>query len=385
MTNQNNNGKKTNTSNTWAFVFSPELINGVIVVGVVVGIGLTIYWSYGHKNKVCASKRTLTNKTAIVTGSNCGIGYATAYQLADQGAEVILACRNLKSAEEAAQSIIKKTGNKNVEVRELDLNKFESIHNFCLNVKKCHILVNNAGVMLKDYQTTSSGLEKTMMTNYVGPYTLTLTLLPILKETSISDKTEVKVINVASRLEKKSSFGQNIYKTLLSTENNRDNEDSRMMLTKDIKNILQKGSIPYSQWDAYSTSKLFNILFTYELSNRLKNSRESDIHDKQENIPNITVNAVTPGMVNTQLSRYLPLSLQYLLFPLKSVLLKTPNQGASNVTYLCDPSNLNGVSGKYYGDNGQEVLSSPLSYNRTVAQLVYQATNDIIIESTNDK
>lgn len=72
----------------------------------------------------------LCGKTVIVTGSNIGIGKETALQLAKRGAKVILACRNLKRANEACLEIIRETNNADVYVYELDLGSFSSIRQF---------------------------------------------------------------------------------------------------------------------------------------------------------------------------------------------------------------------------------------------------------------
>ena len=85
----------------------------------------------------------------IITGANTGIGYETALDLVKRGARVILACRDLKKADTAADKIRLETGSKNVFVEQIDLSSFESIRDFTrrfkANFTRLDILINNAG------------------------------------------------------------------------------------------------------------------------------------------------------------------------------------------------------------------------------------------------
>ena len=98
---------------------------------------------------VCKSKNRLDGKVVIITGANTGIGYETALDLVKRGARVILACRDLKKAETAADKIRLETDSKNVFVEQLDLSSFESIRDFTrrfkANFTRLDILINNAG------------------------------------------------------------------------------------------------------------------------------------------------------------------------------------------------------------------------------------------------
>jgi NAD(P)-dependent dehydrogenase (short-subunit alcohol dehydrogenase family) len=85
----------------------------------------------------------------IVTGANCGIGYETALDMAKRGAQVILACRDQKRAEDACERIKQQTSNENVKVEQLDLTSLQSVREFVDRFKKSFsrldILINNAG------------------------------------------------------------------------------------------------------------------------------------------------------------------------------------------------------------------------------------------------
>ncbi len=117
----------------------------------------------------------LSGTRALVTGANSGIGFHTARALADHGAEVVLACRNLDSARDAA---VKMPGVTVVE--DLDLASQASIHSFAQRFEgPLDLLVNNAGVMTPPrYRQTEDGHELQFGTNHLGHFALTGLLLP---------------------------------------------------------------------------------------------------------------------------------------------------------------------------------------------------------------
>ena len=150
-------------------------------------------------NGMCKSKAKLNGKTAIITGSNTGIGKETAKELAKRGARIIMACRNIKEGIKAADEIKQITGNDNVVVKELDLASFKSIRNFAGNINsyevRVDILVNNAGVFLCPQSKTEDGFEMHFGVNYLGHFLLTLLLVEKIKKSS-----SARIINLTSNL-----------------------------------------------------------------------------------------------------------------------------------------------------------------------------------------
>lgn len=144
------------------------------------------------------SNKRLDGKVAIVTGSDSGIGFETALDLAKRGARVILACRNSLKAEKAVQKIIKKSGNKKIDYQHMDLSDLDSVNDFAKNIKskidQLDILINNAGVMgCPDSWKTKQGFDMQFGVNYLGHFLLTHLLLDLIKKTSKS-----RIINVSS-------------------------------------------------------------------------------------------------------------------------------------------------------------------------------------------
>ena len=129
-----------------------------------------LYFSGGR----CTSTNRLDGKVAIITGSNTGIGYEAALDFAKRGARIIMACRDLKKAEEAANKIKLITGNNKIEVESLDLADLESVRNFADRINKkltrLDLLINNAGLMACPNWRTKQGFEMQFGTNHLGFY-----------------------------------------------------------------------------------------------------------------------------------------------------------------------------------------------------------------------
>ena len=139
----------------------------------------------------------LSDKIAVVTGANTGIGFHTAKLLAKANLKtVVLACRSKERAQSAKEEIEKfcKSGDGEnecvVEVMELDLSDTDSINRFAKEFhkkfKRLDVLVNNAGLnMSAGYsgpKVTKQGYEMCMGTNYFGHFMLTSLLLPALQK-----------------------------------------------------------------------------------------------------------------------------------------------------------------------------------------------------------
>jgi NAD(P)-dependent dehydrogenase (short-subunit alcohol dehydrogenase family) len=172
---------------------------------------------------------SFAGRSAIVTGTNSGLGAVTARELARVGAKVILAVRNAGRGEAAAREM---TGD--VEVRQLDLQNLGSVRQFAEGIDSVDVLVNNAGIMAVPHAVTSDGFESQIGTNHLGHFALTNLLLP---------KVTDRVVTVSSMMH---------YLGYISLGD------------------LNWNSRPYSAWLAYGQSKLANLLFTSELQRRLQ-------------------------------------------------------------------------------------------------------------------
>jgi NAD(P)-dependent dehydrogenase (short-subunit alcohol dehydrogenase family) len=191
-----------------------------------------------------------TGRTAVVTGSNSGIGRAAAAALAAKGAHVVLAVRNLDKGRAAADSMSGST-----EVRELDLASLESIRAFAAGWDgEIDLLINNAGIMIPPLTRTADGFELQFGTNHLGHFALTNLLL---------EHVTGRVVTVSS--------GAHLWGRI-------DFDD------------LNWERRPYKAWRAYGQSKLANLLFCAELQRRLSAAGST-----------VLSNAAHPGYASTNL------------------------------------------------------------------------------------
>ena len=289
-----------------------HLINGKMAVPAAIGVAAIAVLYAGKRylqGPKCNSKRGLDGKTVVITGGNTGIGKETAVDLARRGARVIIGCRNLLKGKEALNEIKERSGNSNVFLEELDLASLKSVRTFADKIlnreSRLDVLINNAGVMMCPYQKTEDGFEMQFGTNHLGHFLLTMLLLDRLKRSQPS-----RIINVSSSAHRMGSDKINF---------------------ADIN--FEKS---YDRWAAYYNSKLANVLFTRELSKRLEGTH-------------VTVNALHPGVVTTELQRHMFLS-SSLFYPIRWYMFKTAEQGAQTSIYCAVSEEMEGVSGKYLRD-----------------------------------
>jgi len=202
-----------------------------------------------------------TGRIAVVTGANSGLGFFTTRALALKGAKVIMACRNLDKGEIARQAIINEGVAVEPEVWQLNLASLESVKQFALKFAatgtRLDLLINNAGLMAVPYERTEDGFEMQFGVNHLGHFALTALLWPILSKT------------VGSRVVQVSSLAHHFGKIR-------------------FEDIHWEKS--YKKWGAYGMSKLANLLFVRELTNKLAESGDK-----------VTVAAAHPGYADTEL------------------------------------------------------------------------------------
>lgn len=183
----------------------------------------------------------LTGKVAVITGSNAGLGFHIATDLAGAGARVIMACRNEVKANDAANKIRMASPRGTIETMTLDLADLSSVRAFSeallSTIDRLDILGNNAGLMAVDESKTADGFETQFGVNHLGHFALTGLVLPLLSATP------------GSRVVNHSSMGHRPGKMHLDDLNY---EKRR-----------------YSRWPVYFQSKLANLLFSLELQRRL--------------------------------------------------------------------------------------------------------------------
>jgi NAD(P)-dependent dehydrogenase (short-subunit alcohol dehydrogenase family) len=188
-------------------------------------------------------------------------------------------------------------------------------------------MINNAGAKILRHQLTKDGIELTLATNHLGHFTLTLSLMDLLKRPQ-----SARIVNVSSGVHYASDGV--------------------------VENILKADL--YDGRKQYANSKLANILFTYALADKLRGR-------------GIVANAVDPGGVATNFSRNNGLWhwLKHRLYYLKKRQLLTPEQGAATLVFLASANDVMGITGKYFSDL-KEIKSSDISYDKALQDKVWE-------------
>mmetsp|Transcript_11529 Transcript_11529/g.20459 ORF Transcript_11529/g.20459 Transcript_11529/m.20459 type:complete len:329 (+) Transcript_11529:38-1024(+) len=144
-----------------------------------------------------AAAARLEGRVCVVTGANQGLGLHTSEELARRGATLMMVCRNPERGQEAVDSVIALTGNKNVSLKVADVSSLASIQSFAQELNEAqqpvHVLIHNAGVLVNERSTSVDGNDISFATNTLGCFVLTMLLEARLKASAPS-----KVIWVSS-------------------------------------------------------------------------------------------------------------------------------------------------------------------------------------------
>ena len=273
----------------------------------------------------------MTGKVCMVTGATSGLGRATARQLAQRGATVVVVGRNEATAATAAQGVAASAHQAQVDWLAADLAVQSQVRELATEFTRRHerldVLINNAGTISRYRKVTPEGVELTLAVNYLAAFLVTNLLLE-----SLAAAAPARVVNVASVAHERARL---------------DLADPQM----------RRGYLPFR---AYAASKLADVLFTYELARRLEDT-------------GVTANAVDPGLVRTGLGRNngfardLAWRLTHLRY--RSVSL-SPDQGADPIVFLASSPTVSSVNGGYFSRR-ERSQSSPASRDRATAQRLW--------------
>ena len=271
----------------------------------------------------------MQGKICLVTGSSRGIGFFTALKLAQQGAHVIIVSHDREHCKQAHTKIINAAGENSARFYVADLSSMSEIRQFANNFRQDYehldVLVNNVGGWFPNYRESEDGFEMTFVLNHLSYFLLTGLLIDLLK-----NRRHARIINVSSDAHKTIS-GINF---------------------QDLQYQNQ-----YRAFQAYSQSKLANIMFTYELAKQLEGS-------------GVTVNALHPGLVNSKLYRHYGI-LTPVINLFISIFGKSSQKGAETSIFLASSRDVNNATGKYFVDSEQK-RSSPASYDKEQAKRLWE-------------
>jgi NAD(P)-dependent dehydrogenase (short-subunit alcohol dehydrogenase family) len=251
-------------------------------------------------------------KTALVTGGNSGIGKEIAVALASQGLHVVIASRNASKGEAARKEICERSSRNDVEVLPLDLASFVSVHAaadaFLAAHDRLDLLVNNAGVIVRQRSVTADGHETQFQVNHLGHFLLTNLLRDRLRASA-----PARVVATAS----------------------------------DAHRFVARGGLRFDdlEWEkrrygigfrVYSNTKLMNILHMRHLARELDGS-------------GVTANAVHPGFVGSNFAREGDTGrLGNFAMALLGPVALSSEKGARTSVYVATSPEVEGVTGQYF-------------------------------------
>lgn len=251
-----------------------------------------------------ATTWTVDGRVSIVTGSNTGLGRATALELARRGSDVIVASRSAERTAPIVEEIGRQVGPDRVEFLKLDLSSLaavkEAADSFLASGRPLHVLVNNAGLAGQRGMTTD-GFELTFGVNYLGHYLFTRLLLDRMVASA-----PARIVNVAS----------SVHHRVDRIEWDRLRKTPLIPATRE-----------------YAVSKLANVLFNRELAKRLTGT-------------GVTTYAAHPGLTATDIYRVVP-------WPFRSLMTRsmpTSEQAARTQVWCSTAPELSGETGMYYAD-----------------------------------
>jgi NAD(P)-dependent dehydrogenase (short-subunit alcohol dehydrogenase family) len=281
---------------------------------------------------------SLQGRTVVITGANSGVGRAPAVALARAGADTVITARHEGRGGQAVADIRRDSGSDLVDLVVFDLADLASVRRGAEQIldrcPRIDVLVNNAGLVLSERTETVDGFEATFATNHLGPFLLTLLLTDRLVASA-----RARVVNVASTAHQGARRGLD-FDDLQSTRH-------------------------YRGMQAYSRSKLANILFTGELARRLAGT-------------GVTANSLHPGTVASGFARDDDAK-GFLAFGVKVIkpFILTPEQGARTSVYLASSPEVADVTGQYFV-KCRAKTPSPAARDEAAAALLWSVSEELV-------
>jgi retinol dehydrogenase 14 len=276
--------------------------------------------------------RPIEEQTILITGATDGLGRALAQDLARRGATIVVHGRDRERAE-AVREQLPGSGHG---VLIADLAELAQVRRMAQEAPLVDVLVNNAGIggtLPGDgaRMESADGYELRLAVNHLAPFLLTSLLLDRLTQSP-----QGRVVTVSS--------------------------NAQAMGRIDIDDL--QGERNYSGARAYNQSKLANVLFTYELARRMRDT-------------SVTANALHPGLVSTSFGAEDPGRIQQLAVPLMRPFMQSQSRGASTSVYLASSPEVERVTGRFYA-RSKPKTSSKRSYDHALAARLWEVSADLV-------
>lgn len=281
----------------------------------------------------------MNGKTCLVTGATHGIGLETARALAARGATVLLHGRDAQLGEAVTTRLARETGNPALRFVRADFMHLEEVRELAAELSRLprlDVLINNAGLMDGGRRTrrcSAEGYDATFAVNHLAPFLLTNLLRGVL------ERSAARVVVVASEAHRRARL--------------------------DFADLM---NVRVSFMRAYERSKLANLLFVRALARRLAAT-------------GVTVNAVHPGLVASELFRSSPAPLRLLLATVVRPFMRSTQRGASTSVYLATSPEVQGETGGYYIDCHRVTPSAAARCDEAAARLWQESVRLTGLES----
>jgi len=266
--------------------------------------------------------RNLAEATILVTGATDGLGKRVALELAGEGATLLLHGRNRERLQATMEEVSEQTGSEKLRHYLADFSSLDAVHKLAQRIlsdeDRLEVLINNAGIIVQERKESEDGYELTLAVNYLSHFLLTRLLLPLLEYSSPS-----RIVNVASAGQSRVDF-------------------SNLM--------LEQG---YDAMKAYSQSKLAQVMFTFELAERLADT-------------GVSVNALHPAsLMDTKMVEE---TFGYTM--------STVEEGAEATVNLAASPELEGVTGRYF-DGKREARADGQAYDEEARQTLWELSEQL--------
>ena len=274
--------------------------------------------------------RDAAEATILVTGATDGLGKRVARELAAKGTTVLLHGRSPERLEATLEELRGQRGSQKVGSYLADLSSLATVRDLAARILSEHdrldVVVNNAGIIAREREESEDGYELTFAINYLSHFLLTRLLMPLLKKSG-----PARIVNVASAGQSPVDF-------------------SNLM--------LERG---YDAMKAYSQSKLAQIMFTFELAERLSDT-------------GVSVNALHPAsLMDTKMVQ-----------DTFGYTMSTVEEGAEATVHLAASPELEGVTGRYF-DGTREARANRQAYDPQARQTLWELSEELCGRSLDPK
>jgi NAD(P)-dependent dehydrogenase (short-subunit alcohol dehydrogenase family) len=277
------------------------------------------------------------NKIFVITGATSGTGKALALDVAKTGETVVIVARDADRGQVVLKEIKSRTQNSNVDLQLCDLSILSSVRNLAEILKskyaKINVLVNNAGIYKRKRFVTVDGFEEMFAANHLGPFLLTNLLLESLQAAVQADGS-ARVLNITAPSTTKLNFDD------LQGEKN------------------------FNALNAFGATKMANLLFTMALARRLENT-------------GITVNAIHPGLVRSNLLKESFLPLRLFIWLISS----PPQKATESILQVATAPDFEKTTGKFF-NHGKEIQAATYAYDQDAQQRLWNISEMLTDLST---